>query len=849
MGIGSVGYEVNYYGYSNVTQNKTNDVYASNVGSVNEIASSNEQDPLEYYKKLCGEYTDITFRLDDIAEAAKSADTLTLGYGGSMNQMGNNFGTQGKCSISIDISVIKRMQSDPQYEQNVKGLIEDSRRRYSEFQAGALQDGYQYVSVSIEDNNGKPQRGIIQSNYPYSTETEVKSMWSMGEYSNRVVSIIDDIKSEAVDIFFSVYDENRTNMTEETNSNDWEKNLQCKEADESTAKDPVYEVTTTVNGKEVTQKIHINDFKPTNATQAEMCAMFAYYDSINGTEGTYDKFMAYMETGKLHGKWDGNETYDDFISNKYNFRDTFPKVLSDFYRVGLTKDVYTEGLAIHDVIEKDFINKYAAEIGDDLPKYVQENGILMEHKMTASLPDIPQDIAAALSKFFYEDASVVEKYGSDFISDLNIKLEFYIASKIDEDGTRGNIEGMWNSAISVLESLSDELDTFFGDKLGNMDSIKAQAEELKGIFKDAIETLKKAKDETIENSESDNTEEDMLRQMLAEYMASLIEKIRNGTLDQEFQIGSVSLTIEEWEELIDKFDNLEEEMKEAVKAEIEKIKEAERTSSNAKTDEAIDNATVLTSETIKTLFREATDTKPELSYITCFTPEGIICKRTGMEEDEYLWKIDYQDEHDYEKVMDLVNSFPDDWNLRFAPNEKFWKDYLSQRIDKDDFINNLNEYSDKGKLNLLIEKDGNTYINKDAAKYCNYMNNPEDRIYTPQEFTDIIANELRENQRKLVDPEDEEALNNIDEGIKKFKRDMLGAAYGKVFHKDYFSDNYIWRANNDDEIFSIFDRDGELMTTIKYYDLKHKTDDELISEYGFNEELLKTLTYVREFKY
>ena len=39
------------------------------------------------------------------------------------------------------------------------------------------------------------------------------------------------------------------------------------------------------------------------------------------------------------------------------------------------------------------------------------------------------------------------------------------------------------------------------------------------------------------------------------------------------------------------------------------------------------------------------------------------------------------------------------------------------------------------------------------------------------------------------------------------------------------------------------------MTTIKYYDLKHKTDDELISEYGFNDELLKTLTYVRAFKY
>ena len=197
----------------------------------------------------------------------------------------------------------------------------------------------------------------------------------------------------------------------------------------------------------------------------------------------------------------------------------------------------------------------------------------------------------------------------------------------------------------------------------------------------------------------------MLRQILAEYMASLIEKIRNGTLDQEFQIGSASLTIEEWEELIDKFDNLENEMKEAVKTEIEKIKEAERTSTIKKTDETIDITTTLISETRKTVIRDATDDKAELSYITCFTPEGIMCKRIGMEDNEYLWKMEYQDEKDYRKVMDLIDSFPDNWNLRFAPNEKFWKDYLSQRIDKEDFINNLNEYSDKGKLNLLIEKD------------------------------------------------------------------------------------------------------------------------------------------------
>ena len=292
MGIGSVCGDNSYYGYSAVTQNKSNDIYASASASIGDVSSNNEQDPLAYYKKLCGEYSDVTFRLDDMAEASKNPDKLTLGYNGSMNQIGNNFGGKGNCSISIDIAVIKRMQSDPQYEQSVKGLIEDSRRRYSEFEAGALQDGYQYVSVSIEDNNGKPQRGVVQTNYPYSTEDEVKSMWSSGEYSNRVVSIVDDIKSEAADIFFKMYDESRSDSvvkdtTTGVGNHEWEKNLKCQEAAESTTEDPVYDVTTTVNGVDITQKIHINSFKPTNATQAEMCAMFAYYDSINGTEGTY----------------------------------------------------------------------------------------------------------------------------------------------------------------------------------------------------------------------------------------------------------------------------------------------------------------------------------------------------------------------------------------------------------------------------------------------------------------------------------------------------------------------------------------------------------------------------------
>lgn len=846
MGIGSVGSDISYYGYGTTSGVKS--TTKTENASLNESLCQAPDDVLAYYQNLCKEFAGVSFRLDDVNEAAKHNGSPYLGYNNSFNQVGNNFGHSGQCSITLDVSVIKKMQEDPRYEQSVKGMIENTKTRYSEFETDALKDGYQYVSVSIEDNGGKPQRAIAQSNVPCSTEDEVRSMWNSGEYSSRIVSIVDDLKSEAADIFFKMYDESRSSRVAngtiaESIDHEWERNLQCHEATESTAEDPIYEVTTTVNGELITQKIHINDFKPTDATQAQMCAMFAYYDSVNGTEGTYDKFMAYMETGMLHSRWDGNETYDDFTSKRYDFRHRSAEVPSDLYRVGLTKDVYKEAWEIHDIIEKDFVRKYGIEIGGDLGKYVRENGTLMENQMTASLPDIPQDIAVALAKFFYEDESIVEKYGSDFIGELHINLEFDIAKRIDEDGTRGDIEGMWNSAISVLESLSDQLDSFFGDKLGNMDSVKAQVEELKGLYDNAIDSLKKAKEETL--GENEETEDSYFRQMLVDYMASMLEKIRNGDMDQEFQIGSISLTLKEWNELIDNFDDLEEEMREAVKAEVQKQIEAERIEGSTKTDDSFDNTTLLSSEIRKTVFREATDTKPELSYITCFTPEGIICKRTGMSENEYLWKMDFEDEQEYEKVKELMNSFPDDWNLKFAPNEKFWRDYLSERIDKDDFIDNLNQYSDKGKMNFLIERDGNTYIDKDAAKYCNYMNNPEDRIYTLQEFTDIIAEKLRENQKKSVDPNNEEALRLIDEGIEKFKRDMLGTQYNKINHKDYFSNSYIWRADNTEELFNIFNRNGELLRAIQYSDLMKLDDETLATEYSFDDEMFKTLSYVR----
>lgn len=79
-----------------------------------------------------------------------------------------------------------------------------------------------------------------------------------------------------------------------------------------------------------------------------------------------------------------------------------------------------------------------------------------------------------------------------------------------------------------------------------------------------------------------------------------------------------------------------------------------------------------------------------------------------------------------------------------------------------------------------------------------------------------------------------------------FKRHMLGENYNKVNHKNYYSNNYTWQADNAEGLFRIYGRDGELLSTIGYADLLNIDEDVLISEYGFNDELFRTLSYVRE---
>lgn len=108
-----------------------------------------------------------------------------------------------------------------------------------------------------------------------------------------------------------------------------------------------------------------------------------------------------------------------------------------------------------------------------------------------------------------------------------------------------------------------------------------------------------------------------LFQVLSEYREEILEKLKSGNTGVKIPIGSMCLTEEEWEKLLDSFDKAQEEIREEVRAESgEKVPEK-------RPDTTINGNTVPEPEGFKDCF-------PDMQVITktgdCNVSSGIWCR-------------------------------------------------------------------------------------------------------------------------------------------------------------------------------------------------------------------------------
>lgn len=199
---------------------------------------------------------------------------------------------------------------------------------------------------------------------------------------------------------------------------------------------------------------------------------------------------------------------------------------------------------------------------------------------------------------------------------------------------------------------------------------------------------------------------DELTQMISEQKEELYKKLKNNDTEPRFQIGGQSLTIKEWNKLLKQFDEVQEEIKEAMQEEQAKRQKEVTTKVTKKAETSVtskDSTDVtkaagafgLESEesingeeenVMDSLVSESTTctypADPSKWYITCYTKDGISCKGP----DGYYWSISFENEGDYNKVMAFLDRFAHDANLTFASQKSFWQDFLSGKIDEDAFV-------------------------------------------------------------------------------------------------------------------------------------------------------------------
>lgn len=158
----------------------------------------------------------------------------------------------------------------------------------------------------------------------------------------------------------------------------------------------------------------------------------------------------------------------------------------------------------------------------------------------------------------------------------------------------------------------------------------------------------------------------------------MFKKIQNGETEPSYQIGALSFTEKEWDIFLEKFDSLQDAIKKLVKAEQEKKEQLEEIIAEK-------DSNVLVSEFITYTCPSKNPNDKNTLYITQYTEKGIFCRKSGQTEG-YEWSIPFKNKKQYDKVINFINQFSPDQDLKFAANETFWSNFLDDEID----INNFN---------------------------------------------------------------------------------------------------------------------------------------------------------------
>ena len=225
---------------------------------------------------------------------------------------------------------------------------------------------------------------------------------------------------------------------------------------------------------------------------------------------------------------------------------------------------------------------------------------------------------------------------------------------------------------------------------------------------------------TPQNEQQTDVKADFER-LVSNYANKVKRVLEEG--EPSYQIGSQSFTEKEWDDFLEKFDAVEEVIQEQMKEEQERREEEEEAEM------------MLTTQSTSCLYETANPDDNDIRYITWYTEEGIFCRKAGQTQG-YEWTIPFESSEQYDKVIEFIEQFPSDWNMRFAAHENFWNDFLNNEIDMDGFMEFMNE-TNKGVPDFSITIGDSMYIDKNKMQWAKYTNPLGARFYIAEEMQQL----------------------------------------------------------------------------------------------------------------
>ena len=187
---------------------------------------------------------------------------------------------------------------------------------------------------------------------------------------------------------------------------------------------------------------------------------------------------------------------------------------------------------------------------------------------------------------------------------------------------------------------------------------------------------KGVRDETVAGTR--NLSANGYMELIRKQIEEMQEKIDNDEVNESFQIGGQTFTVEEWDEFLKKFDSIQDAMEALMK---ERHAKLEKQQFN-KAEDVVEQSAVemIISESTSCAYPVSDANGEEVRYITWYTEEGVFCRKAGQTEG-YEWSIPFENKAQFDKVMEFVGGFLDDEDLRFTANKNFWNDFFKDEID------------------------------------------------------------------------------------------------------------------------------------------------------------------------